>query len=221
LALELLPNIILNLFSFFAPIKGYKILKALYDLFKNYVTALSTGLFFYLTFNLWQEKFKAKNELSNILIEYKEMKKDVLEEMLLAESDPYGNPKIDELCEELCLNPQAASDYFTEEIFFKTCENLDENRMRNIRFTLRLFLDDFHNAKNESLKNGSSSLAIVYKDIAYILQKLTEEIPFYWEAEQSCPSNHPLYILFCYKNEKYPNKDIRYHLISEEYEKLS
>ncbi len=201
LLLNFLPHIASD--SVRASLSWKSLIKICYGIVKELCAALTTSTFFYMVFETWQESSKIKNELNYIIYVYKQMKYDVLEEMISFERN-YRSPKdMDALIEKIYLNPKEAREYLNLDKFNSIVSGLDEQSLRTVGRDLQFFLDSMHNLNYEFIRKGTPLLQQIFVRIKNLQAQIEERVEtgainLMWTENYVPQSNHPLYELFCW-----------------------
>ena len=171
-----------------------------YHLIKELLSNLVGSVFFYLVFETWNEKTKINNELTYIIYSYKQIKKDILEQMIMAEYGGLRPRDTEDIVDKLYLSPKVAQEYFSQERFKAMWENLDDSPMRTIIRKMRFFLEQLDNLSHKFVENGDFSLRHIFNEVREMEDRIEEGgIPFAWFSDLEYKSKHPLYKLFCQK----------------------
>lgn len=217
---SLLPNILYylskSLYKKLIPIKF------LYSIIKELVAVLVTGIFFYLIYSVRDEIRKTKNELSFIIFSYKEMKKEILKQMILAEHNGLKPVNFDKIISEIYLDPKAAQNYFSQDRFFKIFNNLNELSIKSIVRRMQFFSQKLYGIGYKFVENGDDSLISILDIIKEYEWQVDEWINgsmgFDWSEAMNLKSCNPLYVMFCQEIDgKDPNLQIMLTL-KEKYE---
>jgi len=175
-------------------------IKFLYGLIKGLLSTLVTGVFFYLIVDAWNEKIQTKNELNYIRHCYKEMKKDILEDMVLSSYDYAMPPRFDKIINEHYLSPKMAQTYFSQDRFQKMVMSLDDKSWSNIVRKIGWFLEKFDHISYKFLKNGDPAIINVFdsiQDLKFKIEDINESRAINWAEASTLKSFNPLYLLFC------------------------
>lgn len=177
-----------------------------YDIIRELSVALAAGIFFYLIFEVRNEKTKIKNQLNYSIYKYKQMKREILEKIILAEYEGLKPQNFDTLVEKNYLCPKEAQKYLTKNRLDQMINNLDDKPLRAISRHFQFFLESFHDVNYEFVQKEDFSLEIVFSTIKNMQWHIEEWLAgdnrvIDWSENAYPKSGNPFYVLFCQEND--------------------
>jgi hypothetical protein len=196
LAIYALFSLIPAIYHLFTDYQVPSFVKFIYHTVKEILGNVVGGIAFYIAFETRMERSRLKYELKYVIHTYEQMKKDILERMIIFE---LTESTTQETVDKIYNNPTAAREYFSQDRFLRIYNNMDDSDIKFITRKMRFFLSQLDPLSYKFLEKGNDSLKNIFHDIQDMEARLDEGAAYDWITPSKESSNHPLYQLFCRK----------------------